>query len=460
MVCWPFFNGKKMKNLNRVRKLNRIEDSEGVVVYWMNRDQRVKDNYALFYAQELAKETNSELVVLFHISDRMDKVNKRQLEFMFLGLEEIEKDLRVLNIHFYIIIGYGGKVIPSFVKRIRAGVLVTDFSPLRLDRKILDETCKQLHCACYEVDAHNIIPVWVASHKQEYAARTLRPKVQKLLSQYLLEPSQLEIQSIPTLEKRPPINWTALRGKLRIQTGIKHLEKYSPGEKAALNALKLFIGTRLEEYNNKKNDPNINGQSNLSPYLHFGHLSSQRLAFEVQKSALDEQQKEAFLEQLIIRRELSENFCFYNDKYDDYEGFPAWAKKSLNAHRNDEREYIYSLENLDSAETHDALWNAAQQEMKYKGKMHGYMRMYWAKKILEWSFSPEIALENAIKLNNSYEIDGNDPNGYTGIAWSIGGVHDRPWFERPIFGQVRYMNYNGCKSKFDVRKYIRCNADF
>ena len=180
----------------------------------------------------------------------------------------------------------------------------------------------------------------------------------------------------------------------------------------------------------------------------------------MQKSALDEQQKEAFLEQLIIRRELSENFCFYNDKYDDYEGFPAWAKKSLNAHRNDEREYIYSLENLDSAETHDALWNAAQQEMKYKGKMHGYMRMYWAKKILEWSFSPEIALENAIKLNNSYEIDGNDPNGYTGIAWSIGGVHDRPWFERPIFGQVRYMNYNGCKSKFDVRKYIRCNADF
>jgi deoxyribodipyrimidine photo-lyase len=164
---------------------------------------------------------------------------------------------------------------------------------------------------------------------------------------------------------------------------------------------------------------------------------------------------EAFLEELITRRELSDNFCYYNSEYDSVESFPNWARKTLAAHAPDRREHLYALEDFENARTHDPLWNAAQNEMVRRGKMHGYMRMYWGKKILEWSETPEIALRTAIRLNDRYELDGRDPNGYAGIAWSIGGVHDRPWFDRPIFGKVRYMSYNGCRSKFDVDSYIK-----
>ncbi|GIR29916.1 MAG: hypothetical protein CM15mP44_1990 [Candidatus Neomarinimicrobiota bacterium] len=131
------------------------------------------------------------------------------------------------------------------------------------------------------------------------------------------------------------------------------------------------------------------------------------------------------------------------------------GSKTLDEHRNDERDYLYPKEQFEEAKTHDHLWNAAQIQMMTTGKMHGYMRMYWAKKIMEWSPSPEIAQQIAIDLNDKYQLDGRDPNGYTGIAWSIGGVHDRAWFERPVYGKIRYMNYNGCKSKFDVAKYVK-----
>jgi len=205
----------------------------------------------------------------------------------------------------------------------------------------------------------------------------------------------------------------------------------------------------------KRNDPVADGQSNLSPYLHFGQISAQRVALEVENASVDKASRDTFLEELIVRRELADNFCFYTPQYDKFEGFPAWARKTLNAHRKDRRAYSYTLQQFEYAKTHDELWNAAQTEMVKRGKMHGYMRMYWAKKILEWTGSPEKAMETAIYLNDLYGLDGRDPNGYTGIAWSIGGVHDRAWNERPIFGKIRYMSYNGCKSKFDVKRYIQ-----
>ena len=218
--------------------------------------------------------------------------------------------------------------------------------------------------------------------------------------------------------------------------------------------MKYFLQNRLPTYDEQRNDPTLDGQSNLSPYLHFGQLSAQRVALETSKASANKKAKEAFLEELIVRRELSDNFCFYNENYDNFKGFPDWAKKTHEIHRKDRREYLYSREEFEQATTHDDLWNAAQIEMIERGKMHGYMRMYWAKKIFEWTASPEEALDIAIYLNDKYELDGRDPNGYTGIAWSIGGVHDRAWFERPVFGKIRYMNYNGCKSKFNVRAYI------
>lgn len=198
----------------------------------------------------------------------------------------------------------------------------------------------------------------------------------------------------------------------------------------------------------------MQGQSGLSPYLHFGQLSAQRLAWQVSQSSIAQELKEPFLEELIVRKELSDNFCYYEPAYDSFEGFPNWAKKTLNEHRQDKREYLYSFNELEGAATHDQLWNSCQLDLAINGKLHGYLRMYWAKKILEWTKCPEEALEYCIKLNDCYSLDGRDPNGYTGIAWSIGGVHDRAWRERAIFGKIRYMNEAGCRRKFNVDGYI------
>jgi deoxyribodipyrimidine photo-lyase len=229
---------------------------------------------------------------------------------------------------------------------------------------------------------------------------------------------------------------------------------FEPGEKAARKVMDSFLSEKLDSYSALRNDPTKSGVSDLSPYLHFGQISSQRVILEVEKAEVDPQSKKAFLDEILVWKEISDNFCYYNPLYNSFEGFPAWAKESLNAHRQDRREFVYTLQEFEAGKTHDPLWNASQMELLRRGKMHGYMRMYWAKKILEWSESPEKALEIAIHLNDRYEMDGRDPNGYAGIAWSIGGVHDRAWREREILGKIRYMSYEGCKRKFDVNLYI------
>jgi deoxyribodipyrimidine photo-lyase len=248
---------------------------------------------------------------------------------------------------------------------------------------------------------------------------------------------------------------TGLLEEFNMGWDVEEVSGIKPGTKAGMKILRDFVGNKLSSYAAMRNDPEGDGQSNLSPYLHFGQLSAQRVALEVISKGGSSESKEAFLEELIIRRELSDNFCFYNEHYDSLEGFPAWAKETLNKHRRDRRPYLYSLSEFENANTHDDLWNAAQLQMVKRGKMHGYMRMYWAKKILEWTESPEEALEVTIYLNDRYELDGRDPNGYAGIAWSIGGVHDRAWGERNIFGKIRYMSYLGCKRKFDTDAYVK-----
>jgi deoxyribodipyrimidine photo-lyase len=259
---------------------------------------------------------------------------------------------------------------------------------------------------------------------------------------------------IPWRGKFGKIDWDNVERQLQVDGAVREVDWIKPGEKAAKAAMRRFIRHRLAEYDDARNDPNKDGQSGLSPYLHFGQISAQTVAIEVQKSGAPAPSKEAFLEELIVRRELSDNFCFYNTGYDSFEGFPDWAKRTLNEHRSDQRAYLYSLRRFETGRTHDPLWNAAQLQMVTTGKMHGYMRMYWAKKILEWTRSPEDAMKVAIRLNDRYEVDGRDPNGYAGIAWSIGGVHDRAWNERPVFGKIRFMSYGGCASKFDVKGYI------
>jgi deoxyribodipyrimidine photo-lyase len=438
----------------RARQLNEVEIKSGPVVYWLSRDQRVKDNWALLAAQESALSKKAPLIVVFTLANSFLGATYRQYSFMLEGLEELEANLASKKIPFIILLGDPVESILKFIKKEKVGALITDFSPLKVSRLWKDGVSSKLDCAFFEVDAHNIVPAWQTSPKQEFGAYTIRPKINKLLPEFLT--------SFPSLKKHPHSSnlkakndYKKIAKNLKIDYQVDRVIGFKAGEKSAQKAMNDFLSTRLTGYDLKRNNPLLDAQSNLSPYLHFGHISAQALALAVQETAAPLADREAFLEELIIRRELADNFCLYNRNYDTPQGFPDWAKKSIKKHADNRRAYLYSRRQLERAQTHDNLWNAAQKEMLKTGKMHGYMRMYWAKKILEWTPNVKIAMKEAIYLNDKYELDGRDPNGYAGIAWSIGGVHDRAWFERPIFGQVRYMNENGCRRKFKADDYIK-----
>ncbi|HOX28583.1 MAG TPA: deoxyribodipyrimidine photo-lyase [bacterium] len=441
-------------NPARVTVLKEGAQTTGPVLYWMSRDQRVADNWALSYAQSLALSAGSPLFVVFCLSPNFLGAAARQYEFMLAGLAQLESRLRRLNIAFKVLAGNPAEEIVRFAKRIKPGAIVSDFDPLRIKMEWRFEAAARLKIPFLEVDAHNIIPCRAVSGKLEYGAYTIRPKIKKRIGDFLddLPPAVKKHPGEYPGEKNPP-DWRRLLKSLGAAPSIPAVKEIVPGEKAARAALSSFLDQGLSKYDEARNDPNEDAQSGLSPYLHFGQISAQRVAVETVRRG-DAAAAAAFLEELIVRRELADNFCLYNPFYDSPRGFPAWARETLNDHLKDAREYIYTTEEFEGARTHDELWNAAQAGMVAAGRMHGYMRMYWGKKILEWSETPEQAMRTAIYLNDKYELDGRDPNGYAGIAWCVGGVHDRPWPERKVFGKIRFMNWKGCASKFDVEKYI------
>ena len=432
--------------------LNDRPSGEGPIVYWMSRDQRVRDNWALLYAQERARSARQPLIVFFGLAPSFVGATWRQYSFMLSGLRGVERDLRSLGIGFRIVAGDPGEEVVCFAEEIGAGVVVTDFSPLRIHRMWKEKAANRSRVPLVEVDAHNVVPCRVVSGKREYAARTIRPKIHRLLPEYLTDFPEMWKHTFAIDAPLPETDWDALRKTLQVDESVGEVADIVPGEEVAREVMGKFLEERLDRYDRDRNDPNADGVSGLSPYLHFGQISPQRVAFEVRKHR--GAGPDAFFEELVVRRELSENFCFYEPRYDSAECFPEWAKRTLHTHRNDPREYRYSRETFERGETHDSLWNAAQRRLVATGRMHGYVRMYWAKKILQWSGSPKEAMSIAIFLNDRYALDGRDPNGYVGIAWSIGGVHDRPWFDRSVFGTVRYMAESGMRKKFDVQEFV------
>lgn len=446
-------------NRQRVRSIADGAPGRGPVIYWMSRDQRAEDNWALLFAQELAVERRVPLAVVFCLVPTFLGATIRQYGFMLRGLRQTEQSLRAKGIPLVLLRGEPGRELPRFAREHDVSALVTDFDPLRIKRQWLRGVASSLSAPFYEVDAHNIVPCWVVSTKPEYGAHTLRPKIHRLLP-YFMEPfPKLHHHPFPWRHVPQPIDWEMAVEGLAVDHSVGEVHGVEPGARTGRMTLAEFVETRLGEYPEKRNDPSLHGQSGLSPYLHFGHIAPQRVALEVLASHAPPGAQEAFLEELVVRRELSDNFCLHNPDYDRVPGFTAWACRTLNDHRADPRPYLYGRSALESAMTHDPLWNGAQEEMVATGKMHGYLRMYWAKKILEWTSSPEEALETAIYLNDRYELDGRDPNGYAGIAWSIGGVHDRAWGERPVFGKIRYMSHAGCARKFSVDAYVRAVSE-
>ena len=444
-------------NEKRSRIIKQASAKKGPVVYWMSRDQRVMDNWALIFAQEIAESNNESLAVVFCLVPEFLEAAIRQYGFMIKGLQEIEMKLKSLRIPFFLLLGEPGNEIPSFIRKYNCGILVTDFDPLKIKKEWRKKVAEKINIPFYEIDAHNIVPCFHASEKEEYSAYTFRKKIYRKLPEFLEEFPSLKPSKINFPAGNNNINWKIIEKNLKINFNIKEVDWIKPGQKAASEMLNNFISSKINHYDSGRNDPTLKIQSNLSPFLHFGQISAQRVALTIENLEVPIKSKEAFLEEIIIRRELADNFCNYNPHYDSFDGFKLWAKQTLDKHRKDKRDFVYSLEEFESAETHEDLWNSAQIELLNTGKIHGYMRMYWAKKILEWSESPEEALRTAIYLNDKYELDGRDPNGFTGCAWSIGGIHDRAWAERKIFGKIRYMNRNGCKRKFNIDLYISTN---
>jgi deoxyribodipyrimidine photo-lyase len=441
-----------MVNIKRVRNLKKGRSTQGPVLYWMSRDQRVNDNWALAYAIEIAENNNQQVRVVFSLTDDFLGATWRQYDFLLKGLKKVESRLASLNIPFSVLLGDPAQTLPEYMRSHQISHLVLDFDPLKIKRTWQNKVISQLDIPVDEVDTHNIVPCYLVSGAEEYAAFTFRSKIKKLLPVFLDEFPPLVRQSNEVQNHR--INWEAVSIALKTDHSVRPVEWITPGENGASTALGRFLEKQIHDYAHKRNDPNQKGTSGLSPYLHFGHISAQRVALEVIKNIPRNEHTDAFLEELIVRRELADNFCFYNHEYNSVQAFKPWAIKSLQEHQGDKREYVYHADQFESAMTHDTLWNAAQRELVFKGSMHGYMRMYWAKKILEWSENHEEALKTAIYLNDKYQLDGRDPNGYVGCAWSIGGIHDRPWKEREIFGKIRYMNRAGCERKFDVNLYI------
>lgn len=441
-------------NLRRVHIVRSAPEGPGPVIYWMHRDFRAADNWGLTHARLEALRLGRPVAVAFCMSPTFLDAAPPHFEFLLAGLAETAESLGRAGIPFVALRGDPGREIGRLASDRRAALVVTDFDPLRPKRRWVDDLVDACAAPIHEVDSRNIVPARVASDHREFMARTIRPKISRLLPEFLDEFPVLPPHPHPWPGEIRPPDFDALRQAVRAQAVTPPRTDIMPGEAAGLALTREFLDRRLPFYAHR-NDPNRDVCSRLSAHLHFGMLSAQRVVLEVRGRKLGGENVDAFLEELVIRRELSDNFCLHTPDYDSESGFPAWARESLHTHRKDPRPALYSPEEFEQARTHDPLWNAAQTQMVRCGRMHGYLRMYWAKKILEWSPSAADALRTAIRLNDRYSLDGRDTNGYTGIAWSIGGVHDRGWTERPIFGKIRYMNLAGARRKFDVDRYVR-----
>lgn len=448
-------------NMNRVRLISErkevVKSSKGVL-YWMSREMRVQDNWSLLFAQKLALENDLPLHICFCLLPKFLDATIRHYKFLLKGLQEVEQELKSLNIQFHLLFGESQQQVPLFVKENNIGGVVTDFSPLRSPRQWVEAVKNALPAEVpfYQVDGHNIVPVWVTSDRQEPTASQLRKKITSHLAVYLTNFPPVIRHPNDTQVKAIPINWDSALEKVDVDRTVDEVEWATPGYRAAIELLNSFCEKRLKLYQADRNNPTVNAISNLSPLLHFGQLAPARMILHVNKfKQRYPKDVEKFCDEAIVWRELTENFCFYNQNYDNMKGAESWAVETLTKHSKDKRKYVYTLKEFDEARTHDNLWNSAQIQMKKEGKMHCFMRMYWAKMILEWSESPEEALKIAIYLNDRYNLDGRDPNGFGGCMWSICGIHDRPFDERPIYGKIRFMTYEATKRKFDIFAYIR-----
>jgi len=435
----------------RVKKIKEINMNGKYIVYWMNHSQRAYFNHSLEFAIELSNKYKKPLLVYFPVTDKYRFSNIRYYKFMLEGVLEAKRDIEKRGIKFSIEkVSNIKEAILNLVDNALA--LVIDKSYLKFYRNLNNKIIQESRISVFEVESDVIIPVEIVSNKQEPYAYLIRQKIYSMIDKFLipLKHRKVEINSLNYDFGVSDIE--NILNSLNIDRSVSTV-RYIGGYSQARKYLEEFISKKLYRYRQFRSHPELDYQSNLSPYLHFGHISPIEIAIEILSKYGKDENVESFFNEMIIWRELARNFCYYNPNYNQYEGIPNWAKQTLGQHLSDKRDYIYSLEELENAKTHDEYWNAAQNELLKTGKMHNYMRMYWCKKIIEWTEHPKQAFDIACYLNDKYELDGRDPNSYAGISWCF-GTHDRPWQERKIFGKVRYMSKSGLENKFDMKKYL------
>ncbi len=440
----------------RISRLNDAESTSGrFVLYWMQVSQRCRCNHALEYAIERAEDLQLPLLACFGLMDDYPEANERHYAFMLEGLAETARNLHDRGVKLVIRRGHPVDVATRLAKN--AAEVVCDAGYLRHQRKWRRQLARRIDCPVTQVEADVVVPALLASNKEDYAARTFRPKHREHWNEFLveLEPRRLSRDSLSTdLGGEDVSDPGALLRKLNVDRSVGRVAACTGGTSCALQKLDTFLSDKLSHYADRRNDPSLDIQSHLSAYLHFGQISPLEIALAVKSAPGHRREnKNAFLEELLVRRELSINFVLHNTDYDRYGSLPSWARATLHKHRNDEREHVYRRKDLEAADTHDEYWNAAMTEMLLTGSMHNYMRMYWGKKIIQWTRVPETAFRWMLTMNNRYFLDGRDPNSFAGVAWCF-GKHDRPWTQRDVFGTVRYMSAGGLERKFDIDAYV------
>ncbi|CAN5522761.1 deoxyribodipyrimidine photo-lyase [soil metagenome] len=442
--------------MSRIAKLNNLPAAAGdYVLYWMQQSQRAACNDALEYAVTRANEAQQPLLICFGLTDDYPEANLRHYTFMLEGLRDVGEALEQRGIGFSLQHGDPAEVALKLGRH--ASLIVCDRGYLRPQKAWRARVAAEAHCAVVQVECDVVVPVKVASTKREFAARTLRPKLTHLWPEYLraVTPVLLRNRSLDLVPRG--LDWRkpdAIAAKLKLGSVSAVTEHFRGGTEEAEKVFTHFCDDLLRNYKETRNQPQTDNVSQMSKYLHFGQISPVWLALEARKRTEGGAKNiESFVDELLVRRELSMNWVEFTDHYDRYESLPEWSRKTLAEHARDPRPYLYSHTQMENAETHDPYWNAAMNEMRYTSYMHNHMRMYWGKKILEWTPSPEQGHATALAINNKFFLDGRDANSFANIAW-VFGQHDRPWFERPVFGKVRYMNAAGLERKCDIKGYV------
>ena len=441
----------------RVRLRNDRPSAPGdYVLYWMQQSQRADWNHALEFAAVRANALGKPLVVGFGLTDTYPDANLRHYSFMLEGLRETAAAIEARGAKFVLEIGDPAEIALRLSRR--ACEVVIDRGYLRPGKEWRVRFVAAARCLVHEVEADVIVPVGVASDKREFAARTLRPKLLRQVADFLHPTRVVAVENQSSkirLRSEDLTDIPALLGALKIDRTVPPVTSlFAGGTSHAKKIFRAFCRERFRTYAENRNQPQTDDVSQMSKYLHFGQISPVWLALEARQFEGEAGDSvRSFADELLVRRELSMNWCEHTPDYDRPSALPAWSQKTLAEHAHDPRPHLYTCAELEAAATHDPYWNAAMREMRSTGYMHNHMRMYWGKKIIEWTRSPEEAHATALAINNKYFLDGRDANSFANVAWLF-GQHDRPWFERPIFGKVRYMNAAGLERKCDIKAYV------